>query len=106
MRRKLIQYLVRNLLAAITEDDILTVTNKGWFYHKRKLTPEEVTQLQEEARSFKGSVLWNYMSNEVRYLANLQMFEKGISAENTVFGRAMLYNLQLLQQFLDRCSKL
>lgn len=106
MRNKLIQYLVKNLLAAISEEDIITVTNRGWLKGKRKMDEAEVTQLKQEAEELKKSVLWNYMSNEVRWLANLQMFEKGISKDNTVFGRAMLYNLELCNKFLDRISRL
>lgn len=103
---EVIQYIVKDLLAAITEKDILTVTNKGWYTGSRKLTQEEVAQLKEECQGLKESVLWKLMSNEIRYLANLQMFEKGIDRENTVFGRAMLYNLELLDKFIDRCSNL
>jgi hypothetical protein len=78
IRKKLIQFLVKNLLAATTEEDILTITNRGWMHQKRKLSPEEVTQLQEDGHSFKDSVLWNYMKAEVRYQANLRMFEQGV----------------------------
>jgi len=99
LRHKLIQHLVRNLLAAISPDDILTLTNRGWFYGGRKLTPEEVVQFKEEAKAFGDSILWRIMTSEIRYQANLRMFEKGIG-ENTVFGRAMLYNLELLEQFI------
>ncbi len=106
LRKRLVQYLVRNLLAAVTEDDILRVTSRGWFHKQQKLSPEEVQQLKEDAHSFGDSVLWNYMRNEVRYLANLSMFEKGISVEATIFGRAMLYDIELLEKFLSRCKSL
>jgi hypothetical protein len=106
IKRKLVAYLVKNLLAAVSERDILTITNRGWFTHNRRLTEEEVNQLKDEARALKGSVLWTMMANEVRYLANINMFEKGDTPNATTFGRAMLYNLQLLEQFIDRCKKL
>lgn len=106
IKRRIIRYLVKNLLVAITEEDILTITNKGWFTRNRKLDESEVNQLKEEAISLKGSVLWKLMSNEIRYMANLQMFEKGDVPNSTVFGRGMLYNLQLLETFIDRCRKL
>lgn len=104
-KKKLIQYLVKNLLAGVTIEDILTTTNTGWYLKGRKLTPEEVTQLKEEAHSFKDSVLWSVMLNEIRYLANLRMFEQAIVPENTVFGRAMLYNIEILEKFINRVSK-
>jgi len=99
LRHKLIQHLVRNKLAALTKEDILTITNRGLLLRGRKLAPEEIAQLKEEAKTFGDSLLWQLMTNEVRYHANLRMFEKGIG-ENTVFGRAMLYDLDLLEQFI------
>ena len=106
LRRKLIQYLVRNLLAAIPEEAVLTVSNRGWFLNKRKLSPEEVAHLAETCRSFQESEVWKLVHNEIRYLANLQMFEKGIKEENTVFGRAMLYNLEIMEKFLVMCGRM
>jgi hypothetical protein len=106
LRKKIIQYLVKNLLVAVEEGDILTITNKGWFVHKRKLSEEEVIQLKEEAESLHHSVIWNMMANEIRFLANDRMFEKSAEEGNSVFGRAMLYNLQLLEKFINNCRKL
>ena len=106
IKRKIIQFLVRDMFVGLTDDDILKVTNRGWFMKGRKLSQEEVTELKEEATSLKESVLWNLMSNEIRYLANDRMFEKSAVEGNSVFGRAMLYNLNLLEQFIDRCKKL
>lgn len=104
-KKKLIQYLVKNHLASITLEDLLTTTTTGWYLKGRKLTPEEITQLKEEAHAFKDSVLWQVMANEVRYLANLRMFEQGIIPENTLFGRAMLYNIEILEKFIGRLTK-
>jgi len=104
--RKITQYLVRNLLVALTEDDILTLTNKGWYLRGRKLSPEDIGQLKDEASMLKKSVLWELMSHDIRFLANDRMFEKSATEGNSVFGRAMLYNLNLMGQFLDRITKL
>lgn len=106
IKHKIIQYLVKHLLVAITEDDVLTLTNRGYYLGKQKLTPEEVTHLKEEVNSFKESILWKLLKNEVRFMANLRMFEKGISSEQTIFGRAMLYNLEIIEKFIERCKQL
>lgn len=106
LKRLLIQYLVKNLLKALTEEDIITMTNRGWFLKNRKLSGEEVTQIKEEAHSFGQSVLWKLIANEIRYDANLRMFEKSAEEGNSVFGRAMLYNLELIEKFINRCTKL
>lgn len=104
IEKRLVAYLTKNLLVAITIDDILQLTNKGWYLRGRKLSEEEVIQLREETRSFKDSLLWNLMANEIRYRANLLMFEKSADEGNSTFGRAMLHNLDLLEKFMDNCG--
>lgn len=106
IKRTLITYLTKNLLVALTSDDLLTVTNKGVFLGRKKLSPEEVMQIKDEARQFKDSYIWRLMSHEIRYQANLRMFEKGIIPENTTFGRAMLYSIEILETFLAQSKKL
>src|SRR5687768_15711386 len=101
-----INYLTRNLLVGITEKDILAITNKGWFMEKRKLSPEEVVFLKEEAEALKKSLLWKLMADDLRWQANLRMFEKSAEGGNSVFGRAMLYNVEVIRQYLERVIKL
>lgn len=104
LKTKFIHYLIKNLLVAVTEEEILTVTNKGWFRGNRPLTAEEKQAIIDDARSFRDSEVWKLMSNEIRWMANLRMFEKGTTAENTIFGRAMLYNLELIEKFIRNCK--
>jgi len=106
LKERLIQHLVKNLLVAVMEDDILRITSRGWFKGNRKLTEEEVTFLKDGAKEFSDSIIWQYMKNELRWVANLRMFEKGQVPENTIFGRAMLYNLEVMEKFLENCKKL
>lgn len=82
------------------------MTSRGWYSDNRRLTAEEIEALRNDAQSFKDSVLYNYIRNELRYLANLKMFEHGIKEENTVFGRAMLYNLEVIEKFIKGISKI
>lgn len=110
MKRKLLNYLIRHLtrnyLAALTEEDILTMSNRGWFLNKRKLSQEEIAELKDEAQALKDSVLWRLMMRDIKYSANVRMFEKGSIDGNNIFGRAMLYNLELLNSFIENCRKL
>lgn len=105
MRKWLIQYLVRNLLAAVSINDLLTVTNHGLFIGGRKLSTDEEAQLISEAKSIKDSIVWQVMTNDIRYQANLLMFEKGTDGDKTMFGRAMLYNLEILEKFMSNVAK-
>ena len=106
LRKWLIQYLTKHLLAAVTEEDILTITNKRVLVGKRRLSEEEVAFIKEEAKALEESILWKMMVTELRWMANLRMFEKSAEGGNSTFGRAMLYSLHNMQVFIDNCKKL
>lgn len=106
LRRKLVQYFVKNLLVAITEDDVLFISGKDWLLNKRKLSAEEIIYLKEEAQSFSNSLLWKLMRNELRWLANKQMFDQLQKPEDMVFGKAMLYNLDKAKDFINNLKSL
>ena len=106
IRKYLIRLLTKHLLVAVTDEDILTITNKGWFQGKRKLSEEEIMFLKEEAKALQESILWKMMVSELRWMANLRMFEKSAEEGNSAFGRALLYAIETERQYLDRVSKL
>lgn len=106
LRRHLINYLVKHLLVAITEDDIILITGKDYLFKKRKLSNGEVIQLKEEARSFNKSLLWYCIKNEVGWLASRQMFDEMKVADDMVFGKAMLYDIDIIKKYITRMSQL
>lgn len=102
LRKKVVQYLVKNLLVAVQTDDLLIPTNKGLYIGNRKLEPDEVSQLKEDAKMIQESFLWTRVRAEVKFVANLRMFEKSAEGDSSIFGRAMLYNFEIIEQFLDK----
>lgn len=105
IKRKLVKYLTKNLLVALTDDDILLMTNKGWFLNKRKLSPEELGELKQEAMDFKKSALWQLMQRDLEYHAFLRG-RKAQTDEDNLACHYLFYNLDLIQQYINNCSKL
>ena len=105
IRNVLVNYLTRNLLQALTEEDILMLANKEIKLNGRKLSLEEVAQLKEECQEFGKSFLWKMMSREIRFQAGLRMFEHCKTPDDIIFGKAMLYDLDLLRKFMENLSK-
>ena len=96
-----INYLTRNLLKAVSEDDILRIIGKDYLYHKRKLSPEEMATLREEAQMLADSFLWKLMLKEVEYVAFLTMSSKAQKSDDILFGKAMFYSADLMRKFLE-----
>jgi hypothetical protein len=105
IKRTLVNYLVRNLLQAITEEEILIMAGKEIKLNGRKLSLEEVAQLKEECQEFGKSFLWKMMSHEIRFQAGMRMMEKAEQNGDIVYRKAMLYNLDLLRKFIDNLTK-
>lgn len=105
LRMFIINYLVSHLLKAVTEDDILQRTNDGFLYHKRKLSPEEVARLKEEARSMQESFLWKLMTKEVEFMAFLTMTARAKTNDDIIFGKAVFYSVDLMKKFLEGLSR-
>lgn len=99
-------YLVKHLLKAVHEDELLVLTNKGWYVGGKRIEPETVSQLRAEARDFKRSYLWKMMSRDVRFMAYMRATNKARTPEDMIYSSAMYYDLELLEKFIDRCAEL
>lgn len=99
-----INKLTKHLLKALTEDDILQMTNEGYLVNGRKLTVGEMRQLEDEAKELQGSYLWKLMTRELEFHAFRRMSDQARTDGDIVFGKAMFYNLSLLRRFLKNLS--
>lgn len=105
LKRKLLQYLTRNLLKALTEEDVLTITNKGWFLNRRKLAPEEVAHIKAEATDFEKSLLWTLMRKDIEWAAFV-LGRKAKTDEENLACHYMFYNLDIMERYLRNVNKL
>lgn len=97
---------VKHLLKAVTADEILSISAKGWFVGTRKLTTEEIIDLREEAASFVKSSLYRLLKREIKYRATLQRYDMAKTSDDMIFGKAMLYDLDLIDIFIKNIGSL
>ncbi len=62
--------------------------------------------LKEEAKSFTSSLLYKLMTSEIRYYATLQRFDKATTNDDMIYGKAMLYNFDLIKKFVKNIDSL
>lgn len=97
----LINYLTRNLLKAVSEDQILQIVNREFLYNRRNLTPEEIQSLKEEAKILRESFLWKMMNKEVEFLAYQAMTSKAKTIDDIIWGKSIFYSVYLMNIFLN-----
>lgn len=98
--------LVKNLLKAVTEDEILVISGKDWIIGRRKLSKDETDQLKQEAKSLRESLLYRLLLKEIKYTATIQRYDEAKTADDMIFGKAMIYNFYLIQKFIRNISAL
>lgn len=116
LQKRTIGFLVRNLFNSIGEDDILRIVRTvdrygnekvvGIYVGERKLTAEEIDSLRASAEEFRESVIWDFLSKEVKYAANERMYKYGKTADDILMGKCCLYVLDVIEKLINRISRL
>lgn len=76
------------------------------FYKGHKLERDQVDEIVDDADRFKNSVIWKMLSDDAIYNANYIMFEKSKNFEEMMFGRAVLYAVDIISKRLEQLSNL
>lgn len=107
LQRLFINWLVKDLFNALDVHDILDIRGKGIVIYRGKRLTEEAIQLIKDGSTYiLESVAWKMLTNEAKLAANQRMFEKSKVIDDIMFGKAMLYDLELLDQKLKQFSQL
>ncbi len=106
LRHIVIRYLTKNLLKAVHEDDILRKSGRDYLVGKHKFSTDEIVTLKEEAIALEGSYLWQLIKGEIGWTANQQMFDKAMTNDDILWGKATLYALSLIENYINRIKSL
>lgn len=99
LRKKTINFLVKNLYRGITEEDILQVSDNGVIIYKgQKLDRESKEAIASQAKMIDDSFIWKILSDEMIYRSEERMFKKSENYDGMLFGKAMLYNIEVLRK--------
>ena len=104
--RELQNFILKDLFCAVTEDDILRQENGKFYIGRHELPPMDVDNLIEEANAIKAMYLPRLLFSELKHLANQRIFEKSKDYQDTYFGKAMLYSVDIIQKKIDHIAAL
>lgn len=99
-------FVVKHLLKTITEEDVLRpAANGGIMVRGKVISREQQEQLEAEAEYIKNSVTMKLLLKDMEYLAHQTMFEKSSSFDDMLFGKAMLYVIDILKKKIHNLAK-
>ena len=104
IRTRLIHWLARHLLNPITEDDLFKGKGRDWYFQGKVLPPETVSKLKQDAKIFHDSLLWNILKNESKYRANEIIYEKSTKIDDILFGKALLFEIDVLEKKINEIA--
>lgn len=96
MRSKLRNYLLKKVFLALAEEDVVPWNN---------LPIGEKDVLIAEAKLIRDSRLWERLTVSSKIGAQKLMFEKSKTIDDMVFGKALLYTIDMLDKRLKTISK-
>lgn len=96
LKKKLLNWLLKDLFHAIVEEDVVP-----WSH----LSDAQREQMAKEARMISETSYWKRLTSSVKQKAQQQMFERSQTYEDMYFGKATLYVVDLLEKRLNAIAK-
>jgi phage pi2 protein 07 len=96
MIRKILNYILKNKLKALTEKDLI-----NW----AKSDEEKQKMYISQASTIAKMQLYQDIMKHLKVVSQERMFAKSKSWEDMYFGKAMLYNVDLIEQFIETLRK-
>lgn len=106
LQRYFIRFLIKHLFNTIDKDDVLRVVKGKVMFKGRALSLDVIEKLKEDCAKFKNSTLWKILSNELKYLHNIKMYEESMDYQSMLMGKMGLYNLDIIEQKLNQIESL
>ena len=104
--REIINYILKDLFCALTDEDVITIVGQDVFMGGNKLDKKVVDKYSTEASKILNSPLFAPLTNKMKSEANKVMFEKSKNDDDMIFGKAMLHSINLLEGFLKKLKNL
>ena len=106
MKRKIANWALKYLWNAVIEDDILAVRGNRLVRGNKVVPKDEAISLVTGAQSLRHMEIWNQLQIEMKMVANRRMYDKGQVPDDILFGKAMLYTLDIMQKKVDSLAKI
>ena len=105
IRARILTIHVSHLYNTIGEEDILKRVGTGWRVGDKEITNQEMQHISNEAKQFLKSKLWQVLQKDIKYRANLKMYEESKGVYDLTFGKMWTYTLDTIETKLNNLIK-
>ena len=104
---KLINYLVKNLIRPITDEDILKIQGNGDVIYKGKvLSAETKDKIQKDAENFAKSTIWSLLQDDALAAVYKKTVGEGQDSKDLILGKGAMLMLDALNTKIRKLSQL
>ena len=108
LKIKILNFCLNHLFNAVTEDDYFYENreNKKLMIGNIPASDQKLKNFKSDAQMMLHSELWTQMMKDLQYAANKKMFLDSRNMDDIVFGKAMLFCLDVMNKKVKRISLL
>lgn len=106
MKRRIANWCLKYLFNAVTHEDVLRQVNGHTVFRGQVVNQATQKDLVSGAKTLKQLNTFKMLMQEMKYLSNKRMFEHSKTNDDILFGKAMLYAVDILESKVDNISKL
>jgi hypothetical protein len=97
---------LKMLYNTVSEDDILRMRGTKLYIGDKMLTDGDRRSIKSGAVSIQSLETWKLLVKEMKYMSNKQMYENSSTVDDMIFGKAMLYTIDMMEKKIRNLSKL
>jgi hypothetical protein len=100
------QWLFKHLFNAISEEDLLRYVNGKFYVGGKLMDKRSAGSIASQAKNIINAPVWTYLVKDIKFIANDRMYNKSTTVDDLIFGKAMLYNLDIMETKLTNLTKI
>lgn len=100
-----LNWVVKGMFKGVLEEEVIKVVGSDLYIGGEKILGEKKSTIVREAQRIKNSHTWNLLKTRMIYQSNLTQFNKSKDVYDLFFGKAILYNIEMIDKILTKLSK-
>jgi len=102
----ILNYIIKHLFKGIDEKDLFKINSGKLHINGDVCTEDQAREYKTQAIRIINSRVWKMLKQKMSYRSQELMFRKAKTTDDLFFGKAMLYNLDLMDKYLEKISKI
>ena len=106
MRQRVLNYLLRHLFNAVTEEDVLLYKGNKFYVGGMELPDSDSQDIISGAKGMKEMYIFQLLMKDMKNEANKAIYHKSKTMDDVNFGKAMLFTIDVIEKKIEHLSNL